>query len=78
MRARPAPIPLAAAVAAVTSRIRLGFSALHVAQYDPIRLAADLATLRPAPAYRGRWSFRTPPGNAGSLPGCSTAGRRDP
>ncbi|MEX5709338.1 LLM class flavin-dependent oxidoreductase [Parafrankia sp. FMc6] len=45
LRARPAPIPLAAAAAAVTSRIRLGFTALHVAQYDPIRLAADLATL---------------------------------
>ncbi|WP_239346893.1 LLM class flavin-dependent oxidoreductase [Frankia sp. CiP3] len=45
LRARPAPIPLAAAVASATSRIRLGFTALHVTQYDPIRLAADLATL---------------------------------
>ncbi|KPM57023.1 hypothetical protein CcI49_11920 [Frankia sp. CcI49] len=45
LRARPAPVPMAAAVAATTSRIRIGFTALHLALYDPIRLAADLATL---------------------------------
>ncbi|WP_157866967.1 MULTISPECIES: LLM class flavin-dependent oxidoreductase [unclassified Frankia] len=45
MRARSSPIPLAAAVAASTSRIRIGFTALHLTLHDPIRLAADLATL---------------------------------
>lgn len=43
--ARAAPIPLATAVAAVTRRISLGFTALHLPLHDPIRLAADLATL---------------------------------
>ncbi|MCK9893687.1 LLM class flavin-dependent oxidoreductase [Frankia sp. AgB32] len=43
--ARPAPIPLATAVAAVTRSISLGFTALHLPLHDPIRLAADLATL---------------------------------
>ncbi len=45
MKARSSPIPLAAAVAASTSRIRIGFTALHLTLHDPIRLAADLATL---------------------------------
>ncbi|MCM3883281.1 LLM class flavin-dependent oxidoreductase [Frankia sp. R82] len=42
---RPSPIPLAAAVAAATSRISLGFTALYLPLHDPIQLAADLATL---------------------------------
>lgn len=42
---RPSPIPLAAAVAAATTRISLGFTALHLSLHDPIQLAADLATL---------------------------------
>ncbi|WP_163553767.1 LLM class flavin-dependent oxidoreductase [Candidatus Frankia alpina] len=45
MKARSSPIPLSAAVAASTSRIRIGFTALHLTLHDPIRLAADLATL---------------------------------
>ncbi|CAO5149893.1 putative monooxygenase oxidoreductase protein [Frankia sp. AiPs1] len=42
---RPSPLPLAAAVATATGRIGLGFTALHLPLHDPIRLAADLATL---------------------------------
>lgn len=39
------PIPLAAALLARTSRLRLGFSALLLALHHPVRLAEELATL---------------------------------
>ena len=41
----PSPIPVAAAVAAVTKRIPITISALLVNLYDPLRLAEDLAVL---------------------------------
>lgn len=41
----PSPIPVAAAVAAVTKRIPITISALLVNFYDPLRLAEDLAVL---------------------------------
>lgn len=39
------PVVVAAAAAAVTRRIRLGFSFLLPALHDPVRLAGDIATL---------------------------------
>ncbi|MGH3778239.1 MAG: LLM class flavin-dependent oxidoreductase [Pseudonocardiaceae bacterium] len=39
------PIVQAAAVAASTSRVRLGFSALSLRLHNPVRLAEDIATL---------------------------------
>ena len=39
----PSPIPLAAALAGATSRLRITIAALLVPLYDPIRLAEDLA-----------------------------------
>jgi alkanesulfonate monooxygenase SsuD/methylene tetrahydromethanopterin reductase-like flavin-dependent oxidoreductase (luciferase family) len=39
------PIVLAAAIAASTRRIRIGFSPLLVQLHDPVRLAEDIATL---------------------------------
>ena len=44
-RYQRSPLVAAAAVAAVTSRIRVGFSALLPALHDPVRLAGDIATL---------------------------------
>ena len=41
----PSPIPVAAAMAAVTTRIPITISALLVNFYDPLRLAEDLAVL---------------------------------
>jgi alkanesulfonate monooxygenase SsuD/methylene tetrahydromethanopterin reductase-like flavin-dependent oxidoreductase (luciferase family) len=44
-RFQRSPVVAAAAVAAATSRIRLGFSFLLPALHDPVRFAADIATL---------------------------------
>lgn len=44
-RGNSGPLVLAAAVAAVTTRIRLGVSPLLVGLHDPLRLAADIAAL---------------------------------
>lgn len=41
----PSPIPMAAAVAAVTHRIAISISAIVAPLWNPIRLAEDLATL---------------------------------
>ncbi|WP_121254114.1 LLM class flavin-dependent oxidoreductase [Nocardioides ferulae] len=41
----PSPLPVAAAFAAVTSRISISIAALLVNLYDPIRLAEDIAVL---------------------------------
>lgn len=45
--ARPvlSPVPLAAAIAGATTRIRVGFSVLLVPLHHPLRLAEELATL---------------------------------
>jgi alkanesulfonate monooxygenase SsuD/methylene tetrahydromethanopterin reductase-like flavin-dependent oxidoreductase (luciferase family) len=44
-RFQRSPVVVAAAAAAVTRRIRLGFSFLLPALHDPVRLAGDIATL---------------------------------
>ncbi|NYG57322.1 alkanesulfonate monooxygenase SsuD/methylene tetrahydromethanopterin reductase-like flavin-dependent oxidoreductase (luciferase family) [Nocardioides daedukensis] len=41
----PSPVPVAAAMAAVTSRIRISIAALLVNLHEPLRLAEDLAVL---------------------------------
>lgn len=41
----PSPIPMAAAVAAITERIAISISAIVAPLWNPIRLAEDLATL---------------------------------
>lgn len=49
------PLILAAAIAAVTRRIRIGFTPLYPTLYDPIRLAEDLASIDRV--SRGRLDF---------------------
>jgi alkanesulfonate monooxygenase SsuD/methylene tetrahydromethanopterin reductase-like flavin-dependent oxidoreductase (luciferase family) len=44
-RSRPSVLVLAAATAAVTEKVRIGFSCLFPSLHDPIRLAEDIATL---------------------------------
>jgi alkanesulfonate monooxygenase SsuD/methylene tetrahydromethanopterin reductase-like flavin-dependent oxidoreductase (luciferase family) len=44
-RFQRSPVVAAAAVAAVTTRIRVGFSVLLPALHDPVRLAGDITTL---------------------------------
>lgn len=51
----PAPLLLAAAVAACTSKARISIGALLVPLYDPVRLAEDIAVLDHLAA--GRFSF---------------------
>ena len=60
-RGRPlSPIVLAAAVAAHTARIRIGFSVLLAILHDPLRLAEEVATLDVISAGRVNLGFGWP------------------
>ena len=75
----PSPIPVAAAFAAVTTRIPISIAALLVNLYDPLRLAEDIAVLDhwPARTRSGGCRSTTSPTTA-TCPARSRSRRRSP